>query len=120
MAKKFSGSGVKDPIVVPSEEPAKRAKTRTKAIKAKDFDLEADSLPEAIIDAAREEPDAARLVEGVRERIGAIIVQGLVPVKLAALLRGWPEGRTIFFADESGGVPAAGAGTTGGGTAIIP
>ena len=29
------------------------------------------------------------------------------PVKLAALLRGWPEGRTIFFADESGGVPAA-------------
>jgi len=52
MAKKFSGSDVKDPIVVPSEEPAKRAKTRAKAIKAKDFDLEADSLPEAIIDAA--------------------------------------------------------------------
>jgi len=52
MAKKFSGSDVKDPIVGPSEEPAKRAKTRTKAIKAKDFDLEADSLPEAIIDAA--------------------------------------------------------------------
>ncbi|MFS0737603.1 flagellar biosynthesis protein FlhA [Sphingomonas sp. 1P06PA] len=38
-------------------------------------------IAEAIIDAAREEPDAARLVEGVRERIGAIIVQGLVPVK---------------------------------------
>ncbi len=52
MAKKFSGSDVKDPIVVPSEKPAKPAKTRTKAIKAKDFDLEADSLPEAIIDAA--------------------------------------------------------------------
>jgi 16S rRNA (uracil1498-N3)-methyltransferase len=28
------------------------------------------------------------------------------PVKLAALLRDWPEGRTLFFADETGGVPA--------------
>jgi len=27
-------------------------------------------------------------------------------VKLPALLRSWPEGRTLFFADEAGGVPA--------------
>jgi polyphosphate kinase 2 len=52
MAKKFSGSHVKEPIVVPSEDHAKPAKTRTKSGKAKDFDIEADSLPEAIIDAA--------------------------------------------------------------------
>lgn len=31
------------------------------------------------------------------------------PVKLDALLRGWPAGRALFFADESGGEPAAGA-----------
>lgn len=29
------------------------------------------------------------------------------PVKLPALLRDWPEGRALFFADERGGIPAA-------------
>ncbi|MEE4155458.1 MAG: 16S rRNA (uracil(1498)-N(3))-methyltransferase [Erythrobacter sp.] len=29
------------------------------------------------------------------------------PVKLEALLRDWPEGRGLFFADEEGGAPAA-------------
>jgi 16S rRNA (uracil1498-N3)-methyltransferase len=29
------------------------------------------------------------------------------PVKLAALLRDWPEDRALFFADEAGGLPAA-------------
>ena len=29
------------------------------------------------------------------------------PVKLDALLAGWPEGRVLFFADENGGAPAA-------------
>ena len=31
------------------------------------------------------------------------------PVKLDALLRGWPAERTLFFADELGGAPAAAA-----------
>lgn len=31
------------------------------------------------------------------------------PVKLDALLRDWPAGRTLFFADEQGGVPAQAA-----------
>ena len=31
------------------------------------------------------------------------------PVKLDALLAGWPENRTLFFADENGGKPAAAA-----------
>lgn len=30
------------------------------------------------------------------------------PVKLDALLREWPAGRALFFADETGGAPAAG------------
>jgi 16S rRNA (uracil1498-N3)-methyltransferase len=29
------------------------------------------------------------------------------PAKLDALLRAWPEGRSLFFADEAGGEPAA-------------
>lgn len=29
------------------------------------------------------------------------------PVKLDALLRDWPDGRTLFFADETGGAPLA-------------
>ena len=28
------------------------------------------------------------------------------PVKLAAMLKGWPADRTLFFADETGGAPA--------------
>ena len=31
------------------------------------------------------------------------------PVKLDALLAGWPEGRALFFADENGGEPATAA-----------
>ncbi len=31
------------------------------------------------------------------------------PVKIEALLTGWPEGRALFFADEAGGEPAAAA-----------
>ena len=31
------------------------------------------------------------------------------PAKLEALLKGWPEGRRLYFADEEGGVPAAAA-----------
>ncbi len=52
MAKKFSGSDVKDPIVQSSEDHAKPAKARARSGKAKGFDIEADSLPEAIVDAA--------------------------------------------------------------------
>ncbi|OBV11545.1 16S rRNA (uracil(1498)-N(3))-methyltransferase [Erythrobacter dokdonensis] len=35
------------------------------------------------------------------------------PVKLDALLAGWPEDRILFFADENGGEPAAAAFTAG-------
>ncbi len=39
-------------------------------------------IAEATADAAREEGDPAQLVEAVRQRIGALIVQTLVPVKM--------------------------------------
>ncbi len=52
MTKKSSGANVKETIVVQSEDHAKPAKARTKSGKPKGFDIEADSLPEAIIDAA--------------------------------------------------------------------
>jgi 16S rRNA (uracil1498-N3)-methyltransferase len=41
------------------------------------------------------------------------------PVKLDALLAGWPEGRALFFADENGGEPAAVAFTAHAGPAAI-
>lgn len=40
-------------------------------------------------------------------------------VKLPALLRDWPESRTLFFADELGGAPAAGAMRARGPAAIL-
>jgi 16S rRNA (uracil1498-N3)-methyltransferase len=49
----------------------------------------------------------ANMIEAA-EQCGRTALPGIVePVKLAVLLRDWPEGRTIFFADETGGVPAA-------------
>ena len=41
------------------------------------------------------------------------------PVKLDALLRDWPENRTLFFADELGGTPAAAAFATHPGPAAL-
>ncbi len=39
-------------------------------------------IAEAMVDAAREEADPVQLVEAVRQRIGALIVQTLVPIKM--------------------------------------
>ena len=42
------------------------------------------------------------------EQCGRTALPGLAePVKLPALLRDWPAERTLFFADETGGLPAA-------------
>ncbi|RYE02892.1 MAG: 16S rRNA (uracil(1498)-N(3))-methyltransferase [Sphingomonadales bacterium] len=49
----------------------------------------------------------ANMIEAA-EQCGRTALPGIVePVKLPALLRDWPEGRAIFFADENGGAPAA-------------
>lgn len=60
----------------------------------------------AVVDKLNLERLRAHLVEAA-EQCGRTALPELVePVKLAALLRDWPDGRTLFFADESGGVPA--------------
>ncbi|HWK35085.1 16S rRNA (uracil(1498)-N(3))-methyltransferase [Sphingomonas sp.] len=51
----------------------------------------------------------AHMVEAA-EQCGRTAVPALADlVKLPALLRDWPAGRALFFADETGGVPAAAA-----------
>jgi 16S rRNA (uracil1498-N3)-methyltransferase len=49
----------------------------------------------------------AHMVEAA-EQCGRTALPTLAePVKLTTLLRDWPEERALFFADETGGMPAA-------------
>ncbi|MDF8332561.1 16S rRNA (uracil(1498)-N(3))-methyltransferase [Novosphingobium cyanobacteriorum] len=61
--------------------------------------------------ADRLNPDRARtIVTEAAEQCARTALPVLAdPVKLDALLRDWPDGRTLFFADENGGQPAAAA-----------
>lgn len=60
----------------------------------------------AVVDKLNLDRLRAHLVEAA-EQCGRTALPELVePVKLAAMLRDWPDGRTLFFADETGGVPA--------------
>ena len=69
-----------------------------------------------VVDRLNGERLRAHMIEAA-EQCGRTAVPDLAePVKLAALLRDWPVGRTLFFADETGGVPALEA-MRGGGTA---
>lgn len=62
-----------------------------------------------IIDRLNGERLQAHMVEAA-EQCGRTAVPELAePVKLAALLREWPVERALFFADETGGAPAAAA-----------
>lgn len=56
-------------------------------------------------------PDRARtIVTEAAEQCARTALPSLAePAKLDALLRNWPEDRTLFFADELGGAPAAAA-----------
>ena len=47
------------------------------------------------------------LVEAAEQCARTALPQLLAPVKLDALLKGWPESRVLFFADENGGTNAA-------------
>lgn len=61
----------------------------------------------------------AHMIEAA-EQCGRTALPELVePVKLAPLLRDWPAERALFFADETGGVPAAAAMTAHKGPAAI-
>lgn len=59
-----------------------------------------------VIDRLNLERLRSHMIEAA-EQCGRTALPSLVePVKLAGLLRDWPEGRTLYFADENGGVPA--------------
>jgi len=59
-----------------------------------------------VVDRLNLERLRAHMIEAA-EQCGRTAVPELAePVKLPALLRDWPAGRTLFFADESGGLPA--------------
>lgn len=60
----------------------------------------------AVVDKLNLDRLRAHMIEAA-EQCGRTALPELVePVKLAAMLRDWPAGRTLFFADETGGVPA--------------
>lgn len=62
-----------------------------------------------IVDRLNGERLQAHMVEAA-EQCGRTAVPTLAePVKLAALLRDWPAERRLFFADETGGMPASAA-----------
>ena len=54
-------------------------------------------------------PERARaiVIEAAEQCARTALPELAAPVKLDALLRDWPTGRTLFFADELGGTPAA-------------
>ena len=61
----------------------------------------------AVVDKLNLDRLRAHMIEAA-EQCGRTALPALdAPVALAALLRDWPVGRTLFFADEHGGAPAA-------------
>ncbi|MCR5869602.1 MULTISPECIES: 16S rRNA (uracil(1498)-N(3))-methyltransferase [unclassified Sphingomonas] len=60
----------------------------------------------AVVDKLNLDRLRAHMIEAA-EQCGRTALPELVePVKLAAMLRDWPAGRALFFADETGGLPA--------------
>jgi 16S rRNA (uracil1498-N3)-methyltransferase len=58
-----------------------------------------------VVDRLNPERLRAHMIEAA-EQCGRTALPALAePVKLAALLADWPENRTLFFADETGGLP---------------
>lgn len=61
----------------------------------------------------------ATVVEAAEQCARTALPRLVEPVPLAGLLRDWPDGRTLFFADEEGGQPAARAFAAAPGPAAI-
>ena len=59
------------------------------------------------------------LTEAAEQCARTALPQVAEPVKLEALLKGWDAGRALFFADETGGEPAAAAFATNFGPAAL-
>ena len=72
-----------------------------------------------VVDKPNTERLRAHLVEAAEQCGRTALTRLAEPVKLAALLADWPDDRTLFFADESGGVPALAAMRAASGPAAI-
>lgn len=59
-----------------------------------------------IVDRPKLDRLRSHLIEAAEQCARTALPVLVEPVKLAAMLRDWPVDRTLFFADESGGVPA--------------
>jgi 16S rRNA (uracil1498-N3)-methyltransferase len=62
-----------------------------------------------IVDRPKTERLRSHMIEAAEQCARTALPTLAEPVKLAALLRDWPHDRTLFFADETGGVPALAA-----------
>ena len=61
----------------------------------------------AVVDKPNTQRLRAHMIEAAEQCGRTALPELAEPVKLAALLRDWPESRALFFADEMGGAPAA-------------
>ena len=59
-----------------------------------------------IVDKPNTDRLRSHMIEAAEQCGRTALPQVAEPVKLAALLRDWPSTRALFFADETGGVPA--------------
>jgi len=59
-----------------------------------------------IVDKPNTERLRTQMIEAAEQCGRTALPEVTEPVKLAALLRDWPDNRALFFADETGGVPA--------------
>lgn len=66
-----------------------------------------------VVDKPNTERLRAHMIEAAEQCGRTALPEVVEPVKLAALLRDWPEIRALYFADELGGVPAVDAMTPG-------
>ena len=62
-----------------------------------------------VIDRLNAERLRAHMIEAAEQCDRTALPELAEPVKLDAVLRDWPADRALFFADETGGAPAAGA-----------
>lgn len=63
----------------------------------------------AVVDKLNLDRLRTHMIEAAEQCGRTALPQLAEPVKLPALLRDWPADRTLFFADETGGLPAADA-----------
>jgi len=61
----------------------------------------------AVVDKLNLDRLRSHMIEAAEQCGRTALPELVAPVKLPALLRDWPEGRTLFFADETGGASAA-------------